>query len=116
MDMPLRDYTMRTRVLSVVFALASTAITAVQCQGAVPADPIEGVWTGTVNQNLPGTLIEHSAGLVKLDRDTGAVLWRLVLPRAAEGQFAGHAGSLALAGDKVIAAGLDGFLSAYPAE
>ena len=74
------------------------------------------VFTGTVNQNLPGTLIDHAAGLVKLDRATGAIVWRLVLPKAAEGNFAGYAGSLALAGDKVIAAGFDGFLTAYPVE
>ncbi len=74
------------------------------------------VFIGTVNQNIPGTLIRHEAGLAKLDRATGAVIWRLVLPEAAEGKFAGYAGSLALAGDKVIAAGFDGFLAAYPAE
>jgi len=74
------------------------------------------VFTGTVNQNVPGTLIDHAAGLVKLDRATGAIVWRLVLPKAAENKFAGYAGSLALAGDKVIAAGFDGELVAYPAE
>ena len=74
------------------------------------------VFAGTVNQNLPGTLIAHEAGLVKLDRATGAVLWRRALPAAAEGRFAGYAGSLALAGNKVIAAGFDGMLTAYPVE
>jgi outer membrane protein assembly factor BamB len=74
------------------------------------------VFIGTVNQNVPGTLIHHAAGLVKLDRATGAIVWRLVLPPAPEGKFAGYAGSLALAGDKVIAAGFDGELVAYPAE
>lgn len=73
------------------------------------------VFTGTVNQNMPGTLIDHTAGLVKLDRATGAIVWRLVLPKAEEGKFAGYAGSLALAGDNIIAAGFDGFLVAYPA-
>lgn len=74
------------------------------------------VFIGTVNQNVPGTLIEHVAGLVKLDRRDGSVVWQLVLPKAPEGQFAGYAGSLALADDKVIAAGFDGFLTAFPAE
>lgn len=74
------------------------------------------VFIGTVNQNVPGTLIEHQAGLVKLDRATGEVVWQLVLPKAAENQFAGYAGSLALAGDKVIAAGFDGWLAAYPVD
>jgi outer membrane protein assembly factor BamB len=71
-------------------------------------------FAGTVNQNLPGTLIAHQAGLVKLDRATGEIVWRIILPAAPEGQFAGYAGSLTLAGDKVIAAGFDGLLVAYP--
>ncbi len=71
------------------------------------------VFIGTVNQNVPGTLINHTAGLIKLDRATGAVLWQIVLPKADEGQFAGYAGSLAVAGDKVVGAGFDGFLAAY---
>lgn len=74
------------------------------------------VFAGTVNQNLPGTLIEHTAGLMKLDRATGAVIWRLELPKAKEGHFSGYAGSLALAGSRVIAAGFDGLLTAYPIE
>jgi outer membrane protein assembly factor BamB len=74
------------------------------------------VFAGTVNQNLPGTLIPHEAGLAKLDRATGDVNWRIKLPAAPPGKFAGYAGSLALAGDKVIAAGFDGYLVAYPAE
>jgi outer membrane protein assembly factor BamB len=74
------------------------------------------VFAGTVNQNLPGTLIEHHAGLVKLDRETGTVLWRLELSPAAEGGFAGHAGGPVLADDRIVVAGLDGYLSAYPAE
>ena len=74
------------------------------------------VFIGTVNQNVPGTLINHTAGLVKLDRATGTVLWQLILPKAAEGRFAGYAGSLALVGNKVVGAGFDGFLAAYPAE
>lgn len=74
------------------------------------------IFAGTVNQNIPGTLIAHTAGLVKLDRVTGEVLWQVVLPPAPPGQFAGYAGSLALADDQVIAAGFDGVLAAYPAE
>ena len=74
------------------------------------------VFTGTVNQNIPGTAIEHTAGLIALDRATGEVVWQLVLPKAGTGGFAGFAGSLALAGDLVIAAGFDGGLYAYPAD
>ena len=75
------------------------------------------VFTGTVSQNLPGTLIDHAAGLVKLDRATGAIVWRLVLPKAAEGKFAGYAGSLALRGEQGDCRGdSDGSLTAYPVE
>lgn len=74
------------------------------------------VFAGTVNQNLPGTLIDHRAGLVKLDRATGTVLWRLELPKAAQGKFTGYAGGPVLAEGKVVAAGLDGYLVAYPEE
>jgi hypothetical protein len=38
-----------------------------------------------------------------------------VAPAAEAGGFGGYAGSLALAGDRVIAAGFDGNLVAYPA-
>jgi len=73
------------------------------------------VFTGTAAQNLPGTAIAHTGGIVALDRATGAVLWRLVAAPAAENGFGGYAGSLALAGDKVIAVGFDGNLIALPA-
>lgn len=72
------------------------------------------VFIGTVNQNLAGTLIPHQAGLVKLDRRTGKLLWRLPLPKAPAGEFAGFAGSLTRAGDLAIGAGFDGNLWAWP--
>ncbi|AOS43781.1 Outer membrane protein assembly factor BamB precursor [Lacunisphaera limnophila] len=72
------------------------------------------VFAGTVNQNLAGTMIDHEAGLVKLDRATGAIRWRLILPKAPAGRFSGYAGGPVLVGGKVVVAGLDGFLSAYP--
>jgi len=80
-----------------------------------PLVTADRVFTGTASQNLPGTVIAHAGGIVALDRRTGAVVWRLVSPPAAEGEFGGYAGSLALAGDKVIAAGFDGKLVAFPA-
>jgi len=80
-----------------------------------PLVTADRVFTGTVAQNLPGTVIAHTGGLLALDRATGAVLWRLVAPAASTGGFGGYAGSLALAGDRVIAAGFDGNLVAYPA-
>ncbi|HVZ65360.1 MAG TPA: PQQ-binding-like beta-propeller repeat protein [Lacunisphaera sp.] len=81
-----------------------------------PLVTVDRVFTGTASQNLPGTVIAHEGGIVALDRRTGAVVWRLVSPPAAEGEFGGYAGSLALAGDKVIAAGFDGKLIALPAK
>jgi outer membrane protein assembly factor BamB len=74
----------------------------------------ERVFTGTVAQNIPGTVINHVGGLLVLDRATGEVLWRLLSPPPAEGQFGGFAGTLAPAGDRIIAAGLDGILMALP--
>jgi outer membrane protein assembly factor BamB len=74
------------------------------------------VFTGTVAQNIPGTVINHTGGLLALDRATGQVRWRLLSPPPAEGQFGGFAGTLALAGDRIIAAGLDGTLMALPAQ
>ncbi len=80
-----------------------------------PLVTAEHVFTGTASQNIEGTLIAHQGGLVALDRKTGAVIWQLVSPLAADGGFGGYAGSLTLAGDKVIAAGFDGTLIALPA-
>lgn len=74
----------------------------------------KSVFTGTASQNIPGTAINHVGGIVALDRATGAVLWQLLAPPAADGRFGGYAGTLALAGDKIIAAGFDGNLIALP--
>lgn len=74
------------------------------------------VFTGTASQNIPGTAIAHEGGLIALDRATGAVLWRLPAAPAAINAFGGYAGSLALAGDKIIAAGFDGYLIALPVQ
>jgi outer membrane protein assembly factor BamB len=74
------------------------------------------VFTGTVAQNIPGTAIAHTGGIVALDRTTGEVKWRMPAAPAPQGGFGGYAGSLALADGKVIAAGFDGFLIALPAE
>ena len=72
------------------------------------------VFTGTASQNIDGTVIKHDGGIVAVDRHTGEVVWRLVSPVPPSGQFGGYAGSLAVAGDKVIAAGFDGKLIALP--
>lgn len=81
-----------------------------------PLVTADRVFTSTVAQNIAGTVIAHTGGIVALDRATGAVLWQLLAePAPAEG-FGGYAGSLALAGGKVIAAGFDGNLIALPAK
>lgn len=76
----------------------------------------DAVFTGTVAQNMPGTVIAHTGGIVALDRRTGVVKWHLLAAPAPENGFGGYAGTLALAGDKVIAAGFDGKLIALPAK
>jgi outer membrane protein assembly factor BamB len=81
-----------------------------------PLVTADRVFTGTAAQNIAGTVIAHTGGIVALDRATGAVRWQLLAaPAPAEG-FGGYAGSLALAGGKVIAAGFDGNLIALPAK
>lgn len=76
----------------------------------------DAVFTGTVAQHMAGTVIAHRGGIAALDRRTGEFKWWLVSPEGAAGSFTGYAGTLALAGDKVIAAGFDGKLIALPAK
>lgn len=80
-----------------------------------PLVTADRVFAGTAAQNIPGTAIHHTGGIVALDRATGAVLWQLVTPEPPVDSFGGYAGTLALAGDRVIAAGFDGKLIALPA-
>jgi len=77
------------------------------------------VFAGTAGQHRAGTVIRHAGGIVALDRRTGAVKWRFAAPVPAGAEMSGYAGSLVLAGDKIVGAGLDGtlvaFVSAAPA-
>jgi outer membrane protein assembly factor BamB len=75
----------------------------------------ETVFTGTASQNIPGTALAHTGGIMALDRKNGAVKWQLRAAPAPENGFGGYAGTLALDGGKVIAAGFDGKLIALPA-
>lgn len=75
----------------------------------------DAVFTGTVAQHLAGTVIAHRGGIAALDRRTGEFRWWLASPEGAEGTFTGYPGTLALAGDKIVAAGFDGNLIALPA-
>ena len=81
-----------------------------------PLVTTDRVFTGTASQNMAGTLIAHRGGLIAMDRQTGKGLWQLVSPPGPPDGFGGYAGSLALTGDKVIAAGFDGTLLALPAQ
>jgi outer membrane protein assembly factor BamB len=80
-----------------------------------PLVTADSVFTGTASQNIKGTVIAHVGGIMALDRSTGAPRWQLLAAVPPENGFGGYAGSLALAGDKVIAAGFDGRLIALPA-
>lgn len=74
----------------------------------------DAVFAGTAGQTLDDTVIKHTGGIVALDRATGAVRWHY-RPMPAPGiAFTGFPGSLALAGDLVIGASVDGSLVAIP--
>ncbi len=74
------------------------------------------VFIGTAAQNIPGTVIHHTGGIVALDRRTGGIQWQVLAPAPPEGQFGGFPGTLALDGDRLIAAGFDGTLVALPVQ
>lgn len=74
------------------------------------------VCIGTVAQNIPGTALEHTGGIVALDRKTGEVRWQLLAPRPPVNSFGGYAGTLAGDGMRIYAAGFDGRLIALPAQ
>jgi outer membrane protein assembly factor BamB len=74
------------------------------------------VFACTAGQNIEGTVIHHSGGLVALDRATGAPKWRYVSPAPAGASFVGFAGSPVLIEGKVVGAAVDGTLLALPAE
>ena len=77
-----------------------------------PVVTADTVYAGTQAQ-YPAFL-HHEAGIVALDRRTGAAKWRVTLPLPPGAERAGFIGSLALTGDTLIAAGFDGTLAAYP--
>jgi len=72
------------------------------------------IYIGTVAQNVPGTAIEHTGGIMALDRHTGAVKWQFLATKPEANGFGGYAGSLATDGHRVFAAGFDGNLVAFP--
>jgi outer membrane protein assembly factor BamB len=79
-----------------------------------PVVTADTVFIGTAAQNLPGTALEHTGGIVALDRRNGEVQWQLLAPRPSENSFGGYAGTLACDGERIYAAGFDGRLIALP--
>lgn len=79
-----------------------------------PVISADTVYAATAGQNIDGTVIKHSGGIVALDRQTGAVKWRYVSPTPATAGFTGYTNSLTLAGGKIIGASVDGTLVAFP--
>ena len=78
-----------------------------------PVVTADTVFAGTSAQNPAA--ITHEGGITALDRATGAVKWRHVVPLAADADRAGYLGSLVLADGKIIGAGYDGTVIAFPA-
>lgn len=81
-----------------------------------PVVTADTVFAGTAGQNIEGTVIQHVGGLVALDRRTGAVKWHYLAPVPAGVAFTGFCGSLVLADNLVVGAGVDGTLVAFPAK
>lgn len=80
-----------------------------------PAVTARTVYAGTVAQL--GALVTHRSGIIALDRRTGAIRWRFEQGTPTEQlPFAGTPGSIAVAGDRIIAAGFDGIMRAFAVE
>jgi len=80
-----------------------------------PAVTAHTVYAGAVAQM--GALVTHRAGLVALDRATGAIKWRFAQGSPTEKlPFTGTPGSIAVSGDRIIAAGFDGIMRAFAIE
>jgi len=80
-----------------------------------PVVTADTVFAGTAGQNMAGTVIQHTSGIIALDRKTGAVKWRYAPPAVAGADFSGCAGSLVFADGKIIGASVGGTLIAFPA-
>jgi outer membrane protein assembly factor BamB len=78
----------------------------------IPVVTADRVYIGVVG-SAP-YLIDEVPSIVALDRKTGAIRWRRS-EAAVANSMSGHPGSLALVGQTIFAAGLDGSLVALPA-
>jgi hypothetical protein len=72
------------------------------------------VFAGTAGQTIPGTVIQHSGGLVALDRASGKIKWRYVAPVTEGADFHGFIGSLATNGSHIFGVTAEGFVIALP--
>lgn len=79
-----------------------------------PVVTTDTVFAGTAGQTASDAVIHHEGGIVALDRNTGAVKWRYAAPVAADAAWSGYLGSLALSGSRLVGAGADGTLIAFP--
>ncbi|MEO8504565.1 MAG: PQQ-binding-like beta-propeller repeat protein [Acidobacteriota bacterium] len=78
-----------------------------------PVVTASSVYLGVVGAtNYP---IDHRPSIVALDRANGAIRWRRPAAAPSDSAMSGYPGSLALDGDTLYAAGLDGMLLAIPA-
>lgn len=62
---------------------------------------------------LGGYAVAHRAGIMAVDRATGAPAWRYLAPAVADKAY-GFTGSAAVGGGRVYVAGLDGKVYAFP--
>ncbi|HVS51961.1 MAG TPA: PQQ-binding-like beta-propeller repeat protein [Opitutaceae bacterium] len=70
------------------------------------------IYIGTSAQG--DALIRHAGSLNAIDRKTGAVKWRRLVPLAGGAPRAGYLGSLARSANDIIGIAFDGTLSAFP--
>lgn len=80
-----------------------------------PVVVADTVFAGAAGQPIAGTVIEHTGGIVALDRDTGTVKWRYTAPPASGAGFNGFAGSLVWVDGLIVGASVEGTLIALPA-
>lgn len=73
------------------------------------------VYAAAAGQNLEGTVIQHTGGIVAIDRRSGAVRWRYPISGNTSDAFVGVAGSLTVDAGQIIGATVDGRLIALPA-
>jgi outer membrane protein assembly factor BamB len=77
-----------------------------------PAVTADAVYAGVAAPREYVT--EHAAGLVALERKSGAILWRRPVPKDETSFVSGYPGSVVVAGDLLLAASVGGTLEAYP--